>query len=200
MVKFFYIITILFLIPSCMVYIKGSIATTAISDNFQYKSGIKIAVLPFEEKGKQQTNINIAATDKLSAKLMEMGFIVVERTALESVLEELKLNYISILSDDNRKEVGKLLNADLLVFGTLTYEYEPSSYTSIPMVNFATGQSYGNISEATGSNYILTSGSIRIVDVESGEVKISSYTKSIRGYSITEEIAESIRQKLGLYR
>lgn len=70
-------------------YDQGHMASTAISKNFSTSKHRKIPVLPFQNSGKGGADSQIA--DKLSLKLMERGFTIVERSQLERVFEELKL-------------------------------------------------------------------------------------------------------------
>lgn len=182
-------------------YIKGTAAKTVISENFNFRKGMRIAVMPFVESGKDKNGISPLASDKFSAKLMEMGFIVVERSALMAIFKELKLNYTGVLSDKDRKSIGKLLNIDLLVFGTLTYSFIPASYSSQPQLRFIVQENAsppGQITNSRGAYYALGAESIRVIKIETGEIMIMSNVNvgDTQNHSMSEEMAESIKYKL----
>lgn len=54
--------------------------------------------------------------DGIASELLQYGFVVVERSQLSAVLEELKLNMNGVLLPENLKKVGNILNVDALVF------------------------------------------------------------------------------------
>lgn len=67
--------------------------------------------------------LGIASNNTLSEavgnELLNYGLPIVERTRIETVLQELKLNSSGVLSQENIKSVGKILNVDALLFVTL---------------------------------------------------------------------------------
>ena len=159
-------------------------AELVISDNYNFFKSRRIAVLPFIVSGEKE-NTRYTESDKLSTKLMKMGFTVVERTLLEQVFSELKLSLTGAISPDKLKQIGGMLSVDLIVFGTLEMGYAPAR---------GTGEGCGQ-----GAYYFLTSVSVRMVDVTTGEVMVSAYCDKDRipyGRNMIEEIAESIRRDL----
>ncbi len=171
--------------------------TTVISPNFNFQQKKKLAILPFSNSGKE--GLDYAIPDKLSVKLMEMGFTVVDRSQIEAVFQELKLNYSGAIAPETLKQIGKLLSVDMIVVGTAHYVYVPPRSSG-----GVYGGSYGvpgiGDYEAQGGFYGLVGESLRMIDVETGEVLISSNCQPEnghpRGKSMAYEIAESINRKL----
>ena len=170
------IVSFLLLTHPSLIFARKNInhAETATSRNFSLKTKNKVAILPFVNEGKEGTDNAVA--DKLSLKLMSMGFTVVERTQLERIFSEHKLNFTGALSSKELKEIGKVLSIDMIVFGINNYKYTPGR---------------------DSHRKKLVSQSVRFVDVETGEVMISSYCCDVKvpkqqiGY-----IVDSIRKKI----
>jgi len=160
-------------------------ASTAISKNFSPSKHRKIAVLPFQNNGQSGTDSQIA--DKLSLRLMERGFTIVERSQLERVFEEVKLNYTGALSQAELKKIGKVLSVDMIIMGTLQYAYAPSQTTLV-----------GNYASSTEGYLFLQSETARFIDIETGEVLINSFCcdKDIGENGKINEIASSIELTL----
>ncbi|MFA6029146.1 MAG: CsgG/HfaB family protein [Elusimicrobiota bacterium] len=170
-------------------------AVTEVSQAFVAKPKWKIAVLPFKNSGKNGTASDIA--DTLSTHLMGMGFRVVERTQLEAVFSELKLNMSGAISASELKRAGEMAGVDLLVFGTASYEYVPEHTYMAPKINSYTGKYSGQVGEATGAYHTLDGETAKFVDVESGEILINSFcNEKPRSKSFSLDIANSIQSKL----
>lgn len=133
-----------------------------VSERFKLAKHKNIAILPFKNDGKEGYNYAIA--DKFTLHCMESGFIVIERTQLEQVLKELKLELMGMLSKSEMKKIGKILNLDMIVFGTMGYQW-------------ISGSSFANVygARSVEGNYVLESESARFVNVSTGEVLISIY-------------------------
>lgn len=83
----------------------------------QVGSRLAIAVLPFEAKGDAQ-KLDVSVTDKLVTQLVNLRrFKVMERTALEKVLKEQKLQVSGIVDEKTAVNVGKIAGADAIVIG-----------------------------------------------------------------------------------
>ena len=83
----------------------------------QVGSRLAIAVLPFDAKGDAQ-KLNVSVTDKLVTELVNLRrFKVMERTALEKVLKEQKLQTSGIVDEKTAVNVGKIAGADAIVIG-----------------------------------------------------------------------------------
>lgn len=143
-----------------------------ISSSFKTRRA-KIAILPFSSIGKDDIDFN--ESDKLTPYCIEMGFIVVERTKLQQVFEELNLELKGVLSKNNMNKVGKILGVDMIIFGAREYSREEEEF-------------------------VLKSQSIRFVDVATGEVLISSYYRpNDKGEDITRQMALAIKERIMLY-
>ena len=114
--------------------------------------------------------INYSEGDKLIAYCMEMGFTVVERKKIQEIMNELQLELNGTLQDSDINKIGKILNIDMIIFGHILY----------------------------GQNNSVTQ-TIRFVDVETGEVLISSsYETNIRTNKITREMGRAIYKRIKL--
>lgn len=100
----------------------------------------KIAVLPFRELGGQPTVFGTYIAEELVTGLTNAGgFDLVERTTLDKVMGELRLNESGSIDPDTAKSVGKLVGADAIVTGTVT---DLESYVAINcrLINSQTGR------------------------------------------------------------
>ena len=162
----------------------GSHAKTVLSPQFVVKKGnqYRIAILPFNVSGKGEQASDTAAPDKFGMHMMEKGMRVVERMQIEGIFKELKLNLTGAVSATDMKKVGRMASVDLLVLGTITFNYIPGSSSQV-----------GQFGGSQGGYYTLLSESIRFVDIETGEVVINSYCDSDNQVgSLSEEIANSV--------
>lgn len=86
----------------------------------QVGSRLAIAVLPFDTKGSAKS-LDVSVTDKLVTQLVNLRrFKVMERTALEKVLKEQKLQTSGIVDEKTAVNVGKIAGADAIVIGDVT--------------------------------------------------------------------------------
>ncbi len=169
------IIMLVMLLNSCATKPK-----VIISSNFKTKRA-KIAILPFSCVGKKDTNFN--ESDKLTTYCIEMGFIVVERTRLQEVFEELNLELTGALSRNNINKVGNILGVDIIVFGNREYRTVSSGCMG-----------------GGGSEIKLISQTIRFVDVATGVVMISAYSEAgSQPERITRQMALVIKDRILLY-
>jgi curli biogenesis system outer membrane secretion channel CsgG len=111
-------------------------------------------------------------------------FEVVERSQLESVLEEQKLGLAGILDESTAVEVGKILGAEIMVVGSIT----------------DAGYSQSEVVLEDGSTQITWEGSVavsgRFVDVETGRVILSKVVRNSAQESDLER-AKSDLEKIG---
>ena len=79
-----------------------------------------VAVLPFEPVGASLVEVS-AATDRLQEELLETGkVVVVDRSRIEAVLKEQRLQHARCIETECAAQIGKLLNARKLVIGKIT--------------------------------------------------------------------------------
>lgn len=164
--------TLLFILSGCgntpqTLRQDGSNAKVIISKNFDCKLHKRIAIMPIKTSGNVPEGISEGHTEAFSLRLMEMGFILVERTLLDKILDELKLEDSGILSDKELSRVGNLLHIDMIV--------------------------YGSVQKIAGGG---TFESLRFIDVKTGEVLISVRCPGMTGKSMTKEISLALRQRL----
>lgn len=85
----------------------------------QVGSRLSIAVLPFETKGQAQ-EIEFTLMEKLITQLVNLRrFRVIERGAMDQVMNEQALGMSGMVDEETAVEVGKLAGADVIVVGTI---------------------------------------------------------------------------------
>jgi len=140
---------------------------TAKSRNYNQSAPRTIAIFPISG------DISKTISDAMTTEFMAMGYEVAERTALNDLLKEMKLDFSGVLDANERKEVAKAIGADALIFG--------SAKTTLG-----------------GDIYFLD---LRLVDVQTGEILWSSnYLKKAPDdprYSITA-ISKSIQKAIDM--
>ncbi len=80
---------------------------------------MSVAVLPFENKGASRDLGNIVFDKMITALFNEDRFKVVERSQLESVLEEQKLGASGLLDASTAAELGRGLGVDAIILGSV---------------------------------------------------------------------------------
>ena len=88
----------------------------------QVGSRLSIAVLTFESNEGAQ-NLRESVTEKLITQLVNLRrFRVIERSALEKIMEEQKLGMTGFVDDKTAVKVGKLAGADVIILGRINIE------------------------------------------------------------------------------
>ena len=88
----------------------------------QVGSRLSVAVLPFEGKGEAES-LSKSITDKMITQLVNLRrFRVIERNALEDVMKEQKFAISGMVDEQTAVEVGKLVGADVIIFGSIICE------------------------------------------------------------------------------
>ncbi len=80
---------------------------------------MSVAVLPFENKGASRDLGDIVFDKMITALFNEDRFKVIERSQLESVLEEQKLGASGILDASSAAELGRGLGVDAIILGSV---------------------------------------------------------------------------------
>lgn len=115
------------------------LAVAPIPTMAQSKS-ITVAVMPLEFRGGSQwstIDVGEQITALITNQLVEMGrFQVLERAYIDKILAEQKLGTSGLVDPSRAPEIGKLLGADALVFGTVT-QFEFSSSAGISFGAFS---------------------------------------------------------------
>jgi len=126
------------MIVALIVVLSGFIAPAAFADGKR-----RVAVLPFEYGAVQSWvgsyDVGKGITSMLITKLVEDGtFSVIEREALDQVLKEQNLSLSGRADPETAVRIGKLLNVDAIVVGTVTeFGFENKH------MNVGTGVGYG---------------------------------------------------------
>ncbi len=102
----------------------------------------RIAVLPFEEAGEttHDKQLGTLVPSELTTILhRDHGLLVVERSALAKVIEELALGQTGLVDEKQSVEVGKLAGAQALIVGTVS-EVGDRYLVDARVVSVATGE------------------------------------------------------------
>lgn len=115
------------------------IAIEAMPGEIRYQ---RVAVLPpvAETEPAKKARLDRFVQAQLTKGLRERGFLVVERAQLDKALAQMALG--AELGEDDAPEVGKLLDAQALVFGTLA-ETGPAFRISVRAVSTQTAEVLG---------------------------------------------------------
>lgn len=143
----------------------------------------RIAVLDFDFSAVRpwwngQWDIGKGVASLVQGELVRGGaYSVIERTALDQILHEQKLNQSSLFDPTTAASVGKLLGVDILVMGNITefgIESKQKGFGSaIPFVSLAT-------SIQTKKSIACVAFDMRMISVDTGEIL---EVASIRGKS-----------------
>jgi len=80
-----------------------------------------IAVMDFSLIGMKSSSIEKFALEDMTTKFVQSGqYIVVERTKLDTILQEQKLADSGLLDEQSASKVGKLVSADIILTGTFS--------------------------------------------------------------------------------
>ena len=86
----------------------------------QVGSRLALAVMPFEGKA-LASDLTEPATDKMVAQMVGLRrFKVIERSALDRVMKEQKLQSSGLVDEQTAVKVGKVAGADAIVLGSIT--------------------------------------------------------------------------------
>jgi len=110
-------------------------------------------------------------SDAISIYFLQSGFSVIERGRIDIILKELDLQQSGITSEGDAVKVGRLASVRYVVFGT------------------------GRL-ERTGDSYFLKAATVKMIDVETGEVVIMA-SRSGAGelpIEVANEIGRDIRE------
>ncbi len=89
---------------------------------------LRVAVLPFRELEGQPTVLGSFLAEELFTHLVNAGLEIVERSMLDKVLGEIKLDQTGVIDASTAKQVGKVVGVDAVVTGSIT---DLQSYVAI---------------------------------------------------------------------
>jgi TolB-like protein len=125
----------------------------------------RIAVVPFRDLEGKQTLLSAFLAEELTTQLFETkGVEIVERTMLDKVMAELKLNASGVIDADTAKKLGRVIGVDALVTGTIT--------------------------DLTGSVAV----NCRLIDTQTGEVFAAAQTRIVKDEDIRRLLGASVAQ------
>ena len=131
-------ILILFLLVSFTGCATSPYITTNAVKSIDIKKYSRIAIIPF---GEDVLNLRNSVSEALITEFLGMGFDVVERSQLNAVLKELKLNTSGAITVDDAKEIKKLLNIDAMLVGSVVMKSPYSVYTiSLRFIDISSGE------------------------------------------------------------
>ncbi|MCX7641318.1 MAG: CsgG/HfaB family protein [Elusimicrobiales bacterium] len=129
------------------IYLKAQDVYQSLANELsKYTEGIKkIAVVPFSYADNvQSTKDGAVIAERLSIKLINLGkFEVIERTQLDKVLQELKLQSSGVIDATSAKELGKILGVDAIITGTLVPTSDGKIEVNARIVKTDTAQAIG---------------------------------------------------------
>lgn len=114
-------------------------------------------------------------SDAISLHFLKSGFSVIERSRIDVIMKELRLQQSGITGTEDAIRIGKLANVRFVVFGT------------------------GRL-DRTGDSWFLNDATIKMVDAETGDIVIMA-TWSGAGLSpieVANKIGEEINRQLAL--
>ncbi len=116
---------------------------TTMSTSAQDTPVYPTAILPFQERGKDVSELGSKVTDILFALLVaEPKLVLVEREYLNKVLDEQELNLSGVVNPSATARVGQLTGAKILVTGSVL-QSEDSLYLIAKVIGSETGRVLG---------------------------------------------------------
>ncbi len=105
----------------------------------QVGSRLGIAVMPIEVKG-ELSSFGGALTDKMVSQLVNLRrFKVIERTALDKVLQEQQLQVSGVVDDETAVKVGRVAGADAMVIAGVV-QYGSGSKVNVRVIDTETSE------------------------------------------------------------
>jgi len=127
-------------------------------------------------------------SDNLVLELMNMGYELVERSSLEKVLSEQKLQMSGLSDPETAAKVGKILNVDAIVLGSVTTSQE---------MKISGG--FMGIGAGTTAKSVVSNATMKIVDIKKGNIAMIvtlSYKKGQPPTEAAKTMAIALAEKL----
>ncbi len=119
--------------------------------------GKKIAIIPFsyaDTKDKASKDGSVIA-ERLAVKMINMHkFEVIERSALDKVMNELKLQSSGIMDANSTQQLGKLLGVEAIITGTLVQTSGGQIEVNARLIKTETAQAIGASQVTLDKNWI----------------------------------------------
>ncbi|MFH2204056.1 MAG: CsgG/HfaB family protein, partial [Elusimicrobiota bacterium] len=107
------------LLGACLL-LAGCGGSTALNESYDLGRIRRIGVLKFEHPAGEE----LGAADIFAKHLIQRGYSVVERSRLESIIDEQKLGISGLFAQSSAKDLGRILGVDALFLGQIT-SFEP---------------------------------------------------------------------------
>lgn len=166
----------------CTIFLSSCVTTNTAFEEKKYTrlpEKYIIGVVEFNNKTKYGARrLSDSALEILTTELTRSGnFIVVERAKMDNILEEMKLQLSGVTSGENAAEIGKILNCEYLLIGSVS--------------NFGvTTEGRDFIIAQQKIQKVKAEVDLRIIQVETGAVIYSAYGKG--------EIEKKISSNFGM--
>jgi len=144
--------------PATVKKIRGNTALIETEKPLPYTAGSEIklmipkksiAVVDFEVIRGREKETGRMSLEELTSALIDSGqFIVLERSKLKSIMNEIQLSLSGVAAESHEKVAGKMLVADLILTGTFA-EMRGEWDVNLRLVNVRTGQAIGAINMKT---------------------------------------------------
>lgn len=101
-----------------------------------------IAIVPFElNAADNQNKINLTLHDRIQDKLVaSKAIVVIERANISSILDETKMAQSGLIDDETAIKAGKLIGADLMLFGNIGVTQQNRYHISSRLVEIEAGK------------------------------------------------------------
>lgn len=100
----------------------------------------KVAIVPFRELRGQPTVLGVYLSEELTTKLFQIGALdVVERTLIDKILAELKLQSTGVIDPDTARKIGQIAGVEAIVTGTIT-DFPSSAAVNCRLIDVQTGR------------------------------------------------------------
>ena len=112
-----------------------------LSDGVKDRSGVKIAVMEFPYAGGKASEGPAIIQERLTTALAKnRNIVLIERSLLKKIMDELSLNATGAIDADTAKKLGKMLGADLIAVGTLNDTGPDETEINARLVETETGR------------------------------------------------------------
>jgi len=109
--------TILFILTFCFIFANDSTDKFIDSNNDESPS---IAIIDFKVNGITKSNAH-ALSERLRSEIIGLNqFVVLERSAIQTVLDEQKFHYSGIVDENSASEIGKVIGAQYVFWGSIS--------------------------------------------------------------------------------
>lgn len=176
---------------------------------------LTLGILPVIVEGKPDQQLDGMLADKLSARFLDLGFRVIDRSRIEASAKNLGIDLKAPVSQSDMAELSNELKVDAYLAGSQTFNYIPAHSEShsdvLTTTHYEVHASKGkdgkprndtiwvhdetptvNHSSVEGQ-YLPNGESVKVVAASDGEVLISGYVGN-GPFDMTDEIVDAIHE------